>query len=300
MEREVNAAAFRASLNRVQRRDESARDATDRERAQRAAWEEATGAGIMDCKKALEQAHGNMEKAKAWLRDRGVAIAATKGGRMAKEGLIGSYIHAGGKLGVLVELNSETDFVARTEDFQNLLRELCMQIAAASPRWVSRDLVPPEILEQKKQEFEKEALKENKPQPVAAKIAEGKLKEFYATFCLLEQPFVKEPKLTVGQLVQEKIALIKENIVVRRFARYRKTAGHLAQTFCLVATWLGLAPFTTAAIVDTDIERTLGIDGVEETILYVAGVGMPKAVRATRPAVAGRPRASGRKRRPAS
>src|SRR5262245_12760867 len=109
---------------------------------------EATGAGIMDCKKALEESHGNMEKAKAWLRDRGVALAAKKGGRMAKEGLIGSYIHAGGKLGVLVELNSETDFVARTEDFQNLLKELCMQVAAAAPRWVSRDLVPPEILDE--------------------------------------------------------------------------------------------------------------------------------------------------------
>src|SRR6185436_16473272 len=130
--------------------------------AQIAELREATGAGIMDCKKALEESHGDMEKAKARLRDRGVAIAAKKGGRLAKEGLVGSYIHAGGKLGVLVELNSETDFVARTDDFQNLLRELCMQVAAAAPRWVSREMVPPEILEQKKQEFEQEALKEKK------------------------------------------------------------------------------------------------------------------------------------------
>src|SRR5882672_10973065 len=144
---------------------------------------EQTGAGIMDCKKALEESHGNMEKAKNWLRDRGVALAAKKGGRMAKEGLIGSYIHAGGKLGVLVELNAETDFVARTDDFQQLLKELCMQIAAAAPRWVSRDLIPPEILDEKRQEYEKEALKEKKPAPVAAKIAEGKLDKYLAETC---------------------------------------------------------------------------------------------------------------------
>jgi elongation factor Ts len=184
---------------------------------------EATGAGIMDCKKALEESHGNMEKAKVWLRDRGVAIAAKKGGRMAKEGLIGSYIHAGGKLGVLVELNSETDFVARTDDFQNLLRELCMQIAAAAPRWVSRDIVPPEILEEKKKEFEQEALKEKKPAAVASKIAEGKLDKYLAETCLMEQIYIREPsgKVKVKDILTQAVSKMGENVVIRRFVRFQ-------------------------------------------------------------------------------
>jgi elongation factor Ts len=184
---------------------------------------EMTGAGIMDCKKALEETHGNMEKAKAWLRDRGVALAAKKGGRMAKEGLIGSYIHAGGKLGVLVELNSETDFVARTDDFQQLLKELCMQVAAAAPQWISRDLVPPEIIEEKRQEFEKEALKEKKPAAVASKIAEGKLDKYLAEKCLLEQIYIREPsgKLKIKDLVTEAVSKMGENVVVRRFVRFQ-------------------------------------------------------------------------------
>jgi len=184
---------------------------------------EATGAGIMDCKKALEESHGNMEKAKAWLRDHGVAIAAKKGGRMAKEGLIGSYIHAGGKLGVLVELNAETDFVARTDDFQQLLRELCMQVAAAAPRWISRDLVPPEILDEKRQEFEKEALKDKKPAAVASKIAEGKLDKYLAENCLLEQIYIREPsgKVKVKDLLTEAVSKMGENVVVRRFVRFQ-------------------------------------------------------------------------------
>jgi elongation factor Ts len=183
---------------------------------------EATGAGIMDCKKALENAHGDLEKAKAWLRDRGVDLAAKKGGRMAKEGLIGSYIHAG-RLGVLVELNSETDFVARTDDFQQLLKELCMQIAAASPRWVSRELVPPEILEQKKKEFEDEATKEKKPVAVASKIADGKLEKYLAENCLLEQIYNRDPagKMKVKDLLTQAVAKMGENVVVRRFVRYQ-------------------------------------------------------------------------------
>jgi elongation factor Ts len=184
---------------------------------------EATGAGIMDCKKALEESSGNMEKAKAWLRDRGVAIAAKKGGRMAKEGLIGSYIHAGGKLGVLVELNAETDFVARTPDFQELLKEICMQVAAAHPRWVSRDLVPPEIIEEKRKEFEVEAKKEKKPDAVAAKIAEGKLDKYLAETCLLEQIYIREPsgKIKVKDLLTEAVSKMGENVVVRRFTRFQ-------------------------------------------------------------------------------
>ncbi len=184
---------------------------------------EATGAGIMECKKALQEAHGNMDKAKAWLRDRGVAIAAKKGGRLAKEGLVGSYIHAGGKLGVLVELSCETDFVARTEDFQNLLRELCMQIAATAPRWVSREQVPAEAMEEKRKQFEAEAMKEKKPAAVAAKIAEGKLDKYLSEFCLLEQPYVREPsgKVKIKDLLTEAVAKMGENVLVRRFVRFQ-------------------------------------------------------------------------------
>lgn len=184
---------------------------------------EITGAGIMECKKALEEAQGNIEKAKTWLRDRGVALAAKKGGRLAKEGLISSYIHSGGKIGVLVELSCETDFVARTEDFQNLLREICMQVAAASPRWVSRDQVPADVLETKKKEFEQEAIKENKPAAIAGKIAEGKLDKYLAEFCLLEQAYVREPsgKVKMKDLLTEAVAKMGENVLIRRFVRFQ-------------------------------------------------------------------------------
>jgi elongation factor Ts len=184
---------------------------------------EQTGAGIMDCKKDLEESHGNMEKAKAWLRDRGVALAAKKGGRLAKEGLVGSYIHPQGKIGVLVELTSETDFVARTDDFQQLLKELCFQVAATVPRWISRDLVPPEILDEKRQEFEKEVAKQGKPPAVAAKIAEGKLEKYLVENCLLEQDYVREPsgKVKVKDLLTEAVSKMGENVVVRRFVRFQ-------------------------------------------------------------------------------
>lgn len=182
-----------------------------------------TGAGIMDCKKALQEAHGNMEKAKAWLRDRGVAIAAKKGGRLAKDGLVSSYIHAGGKLGVLVEINCETDFVARTDDFQHLIKEISMQIAAAGPRWISRDQVPPEAIEEKRKQFEQEAVKENKPATVAAKIAEGKLDKYLSEYCLLEQAYVREPsgKVKIKDLLTEAVAKMGENVVIRRFVRFQ-------------------------------------------------------------------------------
>jgi len=183
---------------------------------------EQTGAGIMDCKKALEESGGNMEKAKAWLRDRGVALAAKREGKEASNGLVGSYIHIGGTVGVLVEVNCETDFVARTDDFQGLVKELGMQIAAMRPRWISRDHVPPEELKAKRKEFEAEALKEKKPAAVAAKIAEGKLDKYLAEFCLLEQPYVREPsgKVKVKDLLTEASAKTGEKIVLRRFARY--------------------------------------------------------------------------------
>jgi len=185
---------------------------------------EETGAGMMECKSALVEAAGEVEKARELLRKKGLASAAKKAGRTASEGLIGSYIHPGSKVGVLVEINCETDFVAKTAEFQALVKDIAMHVAAASPaaaQYVTKDEVPAAVLDKEKEIYKAQAAAQGKPIGVQDKIAEGKLKEFYATFCLLEQPFVKEPKLTVGQLVQEKIAIIKENIVVRRFARYR-------------------------------------------------------------------------------
>jgi len=185
---------------------------------------EKTGAGMMECKSALGEAGGNTEEAIKILRKKGLAAAAKKAGRIAAEGVVASYIHAGGRIGVLVEVNCETDFVARTPDFQALVKDIAMHVAAASPaaaQYVTKDEVPAAVLDKEKEIYKAQAAAQGKPIGVQDKIAEGKLKEFYATFCLLEQPFVKEPKLTVGQLVQEKIAIIKENIVVRRFSRYR-------------------------------------------------------------------------------
>jgi elongation factor Ts len=185
---------------------------------------EETGAGMMECKSALVETNGDAEKARDVLRKKGLAAAAKKAGRAASEGMVGSYIHPGAKVGVLVEVNCETDFVARNEDFQQLVKDIAMHVAAASPAaalYVSKDQVPAEILEKEKEIYKAQAAAQGKPANVQEKIAEGKLKEYYQTFCLLEQPFVKEPKLTVGQLVQEKIAVIKENIVVRRFARFK-------------------------------------------------------------------------------
>jgi elongation factor Ts len=184
---------------------------------------ELTGAGMMDCKKALETTNGDFEKAKVWLRDRGVEIAAKKGGRLAKDGLVGSYIHMGGKLGVLIEVGCETDFVARTDDFQGLVKELCFQVAAAGPRWLSREDVPAETLESKRKEFEQEAVKENKPAPVAAKIAEGRLEKYLSENCLLEQAYVREPsgKVKVKDMLTQAVAKLNENIVIRRFVRFQ-------------------------------------------------------------------------------
>jgi elongation factor Ts len=185
---------------------------------------EETGAGMMECKQALVEAAGDAEKARELLRKKGLAAAAKKAGRTASEGLIGSYIHPGAKVGVLVEVNCETDFVAKTLEFQALVKDIAMHVAAASPaaaQYVAKEEVPAAVLDKEREIYRAQAAAQGKPANVQEKIAEGKLKEFYATFCLLEQPFVKEPKLTVGQLVQEKIAVIKENIVVRRFSRFK-------------------------------------------------------------------------------
>jgi elongation factor Ts len=182
---------------------------------------EETGAGMMDCKSALVEAAGNAETARELLRKKGLAAAMKKAGRAASEGLVGSYIHPGSKIGVMVEVNCETDFVAKTDEFQSLVKDIAMHVAAASPLFVSKDEVPAEILEKEKEIYKAQAAAQGKPANVQDKIAEGKLKDYYTQFCLLEQPFVKDNKLSIGQLVQEKIALIKENIVVRRFARFK-------------------------------------------------------------------------------
>jgi elongation factor Ts len=185
---------------------------------------EETGAGMMDCKSALVETSGDPEKARDVLRKKGLAAAAKKAGRTASEGLVASYIHPGSKVGVLVEVNCETDFVAKTPEFQALVKDIAMHVAAAAPAaalYVAKQDVPAEVLEKEKEIYRAQAAAQGKPANVQDKIAEGKLKEYYASFCLLEQPFVREPKLSIGQLVQEKIAVIKENIVIRRFVRFR-------------------------------------------------------------------------------
>jgi elongation factor Ts len=182
---------------------------------------EQTGAGMMDCKSALVEAQGDMTKAQEVLRKKGLAAAAKRSGRTASEGMIGHYIHQGAKVGVLVEINCETDFVAKNEDFQALVRDVAMHIAAAAPTYVTKEEVPQAIIDKEKEIYRAQALGAGKPEAVADKIAEGKLKDFYATQCLVEQAFVRDPKVTIGQLIQEKVAVIKENILVRRFARFR-------------------------------------------------------------------------------
>jgi len=182
---------------------------------------EETGAGMMDCKAALADAAGDPEKAREFLRKRGLAAAAKKAGRTASEGVIGTYIHPGSKIGVMVEVNCETDFVARTPEFQSLVKDVAMHVAAASPQYVTKEEVPAEVLEKEKEIYRSQAAAQGKPAQVQDKIAEGKLKQFYSDFVLLEQPFVKDTQLTVSQLVAERIGTLKENIVVRRFARFK-------------------------------------------------------------------------------
>jgi elongation factor Ts len=183
---------------------------------------EETGAGMMDCKGALVESSGDMEKAREVLRKKGLAAAARKASRAANEGLIGSYVHpVGHKVGVMVEVNCETDFVAKTPEFQALVKDVAMHVAAVSPLYVSKEEVPADVLDKEREIYKAQAAAQGKPAAIAEKIAEGRVKDYYAQFCLLEQPFVRDGKQTVGQLIQEKIALLKENIVVRRFVRYR-------------------------------------------------------------------------------
>jgi elongation factor Ts len=184
---------------------------------------EETGAGMMDCKTVLVEAAGDMDKARDLLRKKGLAAAAKKAGRTASDGMVGHYIHPGSKVGVLVEVNCETDFVAKTPDFQSLVRDIAMHIAGTpyTPLYVAKDEVPTEVLEKEKEIYRAQAKAQGKPPQVIDKIAEGKLKDYYSSFVLLEQPYIRDDKKTVGQLIQERIALIKENIVVRRFARFK-------------------------------------------------------------------------------
>jgi len=182
---------------------------------------ERTGAGMMECKRALVEAKGNLGDAEVLLRKWGIASAGKKSARITKQGLIGSYIHHGGQLGVLVEVNCESDFVARTDDFKELVHDLAMHVAAADPRFIRKEDVDADLLRQEREIARARALGEGKPEKVVDKIVEGRLQKFYEEVCLLEQPFVKEATLSVGQLVKTKIAKLGENIGVARFVRFK-------------------------------------------------------------------------------
>ncbi|RUM89547.1 MAG: translation elongation factor Ts [Thermodesulfatator sp.] len=180
-----------------------------------------TAAGLMDCKKALEEAGGDMEKAVDILRKRGLAIAAKRAGKTASEGLVSAYIHANGKIGVLVEVNCETDFVARTDEFREFAHNVAMQIAATNPLAVRREDIPEEVLEREKRLYEEQARESGKPENVIEKIVRGKLEKFYQETVLLEQPYIKNPDLTIQDLLNELVAKTGEKIVIRRFARFQ-------------------------------------------------------------------------------
>ncbi len=182
---------------------------------------EKTGAGMMDCKTALTEAGGDMDKAVELLRKKGLASAAKRAGRATKDGIIGHYIHMGGKVGVLVEVNCETDFVARTDDFQRLAKELAMHIAAADPKFVRREDVPADVLEKEKEIYREQFAGSGKPATVVDKIAEGKLESYFAQFCLLEQPSVRDPNVSVKQMIANASAKTGENVTVSRFVRFK-------------------------------------------------------------------------------
>jgi len=184
-----------------------------------------TGAGVMDCKAALNESRGEMEGAIEYLRRKGLATAAKKAGRIATDGLVSSYIHAGGKIGVLVEVNCETDFVARTEDFQAFVKNIAMHVAAANPQYIRREDIPPEVLERERRIYRTQALDFGKPEKVIDKIIEGKLERFYSEVCLLEQTYVKDSDQTVKDVLDALIGKIGENIAVRRFARFQLGEG---------------------------------------------------------------------------
>ncbi len=181
---------------------------------------EKTGAGMMDCKKALAETGGDVQKAIDYLRQKGLAAAAKKADRVAADGAVGAYVHPGGKIGVLVEINCETDFVARTAEFQSLLKDIAMQVAAANPRYLRREEVPAAELDKEKAIYRQQALETGKPEKVVDKIVEGKIERFYAEACLLEQAFIKDPDKKVTDILNESIGRLGENIQIRRFSRY--------------------------------------------------------------------------------
>ncbi|WP_286680660.1 translation elongation factor Ts [Tepidanaerobacter sp. EBM-49] len=195
---------------------------------------EKTGAGIMDCKNALTEADGDIEKAIVILRERGLAKAAKKQSRVATEGVIEAYVHGDGRIGVLVEVNCETDFVARNEEFRRFAKDIAMQVAASNPKYLSRDMVPADVINQEREIFRTQALNEGKPENIVDKIVDGKLEKFYEENCLLEQPFIKDPDKNISQLLTEKIALLGENIVISRFVRFEKgeTLGNTESGCC--------------------------------------------------------------------
>ncbi len=186
---------------------------------------EMTGAGMMDCKKALGETNGDMDKAVDFLREKGLAAAAKKSGRIATEGLVESYIHAGGRIGVLVEVNCETDFVAKNADFQALVKDIAMQIAAANPLYVRREEVPAEIIEHEREILRAQAINEGKPANIAEKMVEGRVEKYYKEVCLLDQIYITDGDLTISDIIKANIAKIGENISVRRFVRYQLGEG---------------------------------------------------------------------------
>jgi len=186
---------------------------------------EKTGCGMMDCKNALVEANDNIDKAIEILREKGLAKTAKKSGRIAAEGVVQSYIHMGGKIGVLVEVNCETDFVAKTDGFLKFAKDVAMHIAASNPKYVSREEVPAEEVEHEKEILKVQALNEGKPEKIIDKMVEGRLNKFYEEICLLDQPFVKNPDITIGDFVKEEIMAIGENVKIRRFARFQMGEG---------------------------------------------------------------------------
>lgn len=186
---------------------------------------ERTGAGMMDCKKALVDANGDAEKAVELLRERGLAKAAKKAGRLASEGIVDAYIHGGGRIGVLVEVNVETDFAAKNEEFRAFVRDIAMQIAAMNPLYVKREDIPAEVIEKEKEILKVQAMNEGKPENIAEKMVAGRLEKYFNEVCLLEQPFIKDNEKTVEEVLKEKIARIGENINIRRFVRFEMGEG---------------------------------------------------------------------------
>lgn len=189
------------------------------------ALREKSGAGMMDCKKALTEANGDMEEATKLLREKGLAAATKKAGRIAAEGVVDSYIHMGGKIGVLVEVNCETDFVAKTDNFKALVHDIALQIAASNPKYIDRTQVPADVLETEKEVIRAQAMNEGKPAAIAERMVNGRIEKFYTENCLIDQPFVKEPDKTIGMLITESIAKIGEKISIRRFVRYEMGEG---------------------------------------------------------------------------